>query len=103
MHSHLSVIIPHITLSLIPTFIFHTPPSLLPPFPLSPPPSLPPSPHPTRGQKEAVLVSSRPLYNNELFEVELGNEAESMVSSSGSIKRKKTTAGAIRVGVTGHR
>lgn len=56
-----------------------------------------------KGQKEAVLVSSRALYNNELFEVELGNEAESMVSGTGSIKRKKTTAGVIRIGVTGHR
>lgn len=58
--------------------------------------------HP-RNQKEAVVVSSRALYNNELFEVELGNEAESMVSNTGSIRRKKTNAGAIRIGVTGHR
>lgn len=56
-----------------------------------------------KNQKEAVVVSSRALYNNELFEVELGSEAESMVSSTGSIRRKKTNAGAIRIGVTGHR
>ena len=48
-------------------------------------------------------MSNRALYNNELFEVELGCEVESMSSSTGSIKRKKVTAGAIRVGVTGHR
>ena len=49
-------------------------------------------------------MSSRALYNNELFEVELGNEAESMVSGAGgSTKRRKTTPGAIRIGVTGHR
>lgn len=57
-----------------------------------------------KAQKEAVLVSSRPLYNNELFEIELGNEVESMVSSTGgSMKRRKASAGAIRIGVTGHR
>ena len=77
------------------------PPSLPPPLPLSLsfPPSLPP-----RGQREAVVVSSRALYNNELFEVELGNEVDSMTSSGGSTRRKKTgTAGSIRIGVTGHR
>ena len=58
----------------------------------------------SRGQKEAVLVSSRALYNNELFEVEVGNEAESMVSTTagGSMKKKKAF-GAIRIGITGHR
>ena len=66
--------------------------------------NLPSYPTSTRNQKEAVVVSSRALYNNELFEVELGSEAESMVSSTGgSIRRKKTNAGAIRIGVTGHR
>jgi hypothetical protein len=60
---------------------------------------------PCRGQKEAVLVSNRAIYNNELFEVELGNEAESTFSGGGggSVRRKKTTPGAIRIGVTGHR
>ena len=48
-------------------------------------------------------MSSRALYNNELFEVEIGNEAESMVSSTGGSIKKKKTAGAIRIGVTGHR
>ena len=67
-------------------------------------PTRPSLPHPpSRGQREAVVVSSRALYNNELFELELGNEVDSMTSSSGSIRRKKVTAGAIRVGVTGHR
>lgn len=56
-----------------------------------------------KSVKEAVVVSSRALYNNELFEVELGCEVESMSSGTGSIKRKKVTAGAIRIGVTGHR
>ena len=68
-------------------------------------PKFTPSLPPCRGQKEAVLVSSRAIYNNELFEVELGNEAESTFSGGGggSVRRKKTTPGAIRIGVTGHR
>lgn len=62
-----------------------------------------------RGGKDALAVTNRPLWNNELFEVEIGNCTNGQPRTKGSLKKKGSLTDLrfkpkeyIRVGITTH-